>query len=74
MIFIGMEKKTDCIDDCMIEFDKVFTRINERFDNSSQVILENTHLNFSSVEEARQYFKSIPFSDWLNNAKGKYDI
>lgn len=61
-------------DDWMKEFHKVFTKINERFESASEIITENVPLKFNSIEEARRYFKSIPFSEWLNKAREKYDI
>lgn len=70
MIFISMEQD----EDWMKAFNKVFDRIDERYNSSIKPVNESNMPKFNSIEEFRRYYNSIPFSEWLNKVKGKYDI
>ncbi len=55
-------------------FDKLFDKINRRCEMQKNMINEDPIPKFNSIEEARRYYHSIPFSEWLNKAKKKYNI
>lgn len=55
-------------------FHKVFTKINERFNSSNQILNEGILPKFNNVEEALKYFNAVPYDEWLNNARKKYNI
>ena len=46
-------------------------KVNEQ---AKQHLNESSMLQFSSIEEARKYFGSVPFSEWENKVSDMYGL
>ncbi len=61
-------------EDWMNAVKEVCDRIDKRYNSTTKLVNESNMPKFNSVEEFRRYYNSIPFSEWLNKAKEKYNI
>ncbi len=58
-------------------FEKAWQEIEEisrQADEKAKLLSETPKPKFSTIEEARAYYGSIPFSEWENKMREKYGI
>ena len=52
----------------------IIEEISRRADEKAKLLNESPSPEFSTIEEARAYYDSIPFSEWENKISEKYGL
>ena len=71
MKFINEE---DLTEENMAEFWKEIDILEKEAERDCKMLQESTHPKFNSIEEARQFYNAMPFSEWENKMFKRYGI
>ena len=53
---------------------KIIEELSDKAEENAKVLNELPKPEFKTGEEYLQYYNAIPFNEWGNNMKAKYDI
>ena len=71
MKFYGPE---DLTDENFEKFCKEIEEISIAADNANRVLNEMQEPKFNTIEDARKYYNSTPFEEWVNQIISEYNV
>ena len=71
MKFYGPE---DLTDENFEKFCQEIDEISKKADEANRILMESEEPTFRTIEEAREYYHSVPFEEWMKEMISEYGM